>query len=183
MKNSALLIVDVQKALIAEHPYHERKLLQNIRRLIDLCRENDTEVIYVRHDSGEDDELGYGSDGWQIADEISPAKGEKIFDKKYNSAFKETELKEYLDSKQITNLILVGMQTEYCIDTSCKVAFEYGYHLIMPEGTTSTYDTPFASAEALNDYYVNTIWKDRFAKVLPINEVEKKITEAETALD
>ena len=52
--------------------------------------------------------------------------GERIFEKCYNSAFKDTGLEEYLKEKKITDIILGGLQTEYCIDATCKSAFERG---------------------------------------------------------
>lgn len=172
MEDTVLLVVDMQTALIQGHPYHEEKLITNIAHLLSLCRKKKIEIVYVRHDGGDGDELEYNSPGWQLYEEIEPRDGEKIFEKRYNSAFKSTGLKQYLDEKKIKNIILVGMQTEYCIDTTCKVAFEYGYHIIIPEGTTSTYDNSFATGESLNNFYMHNVWKDRFAKILSISELE-----------
>jgi nicotinamidase-related amidase len=175
MGDTVLLVVDMQTALIQGHPYHEEKLITNIAHLISLCREKKIEIVYVRHDGGTGDELEYNSDGWQLYKEIEPRDGEKIFEKHYNSAFKSTQLKQYLDEKKIKNIILVGMQAEYCIDTTCKVAFEYGYHVIIPEGTTSTFDNSSVTGESLYNFYLYNIWKDRFAKILNISELEKEL--------
>ena len=143
MKNTALLIVDVQRALIDNHPFHEAELLRNIERLLATARKNHIEVIYVRHDGGVGDELEPHTEGWKIARPVTPQAAEKIFDKKFNSAFKGTGLREYLSEKHIGTVVLMGMQTEYCIDTTCKVAFEYGFSVLIPEGTTATYDNDF----------------------------------------
>jgi nicotinamidase-related amidase len=175
MNNTVLLVVDVQKVLIDEHPYNEQKVIENIKNLISFARAKDIEVIYVRHDDGAGTELDAGSDGWQIYEEISPTTTEKIFDKQYNSAFLKTGLKEYLDSKEITTIILTGLQTEYCIDTTCKCAFEYGYKIIIPEETNSTYDNDYLSGEKLYHYYNFTMWNKRFANVLPVIEVIRRL--------
>ena len=90
---------------------------------------------------------------------------EKVFQKRYNSMFKETGLKEYLDQQGIEKLVLCGMQTEYCVDTSVKVAFEHGYKLVVPEGTVTTFDGDDIPAETINEFYEN-IWDERFADVL-----------------
>ena len=79
--------------------------------------------------------------------------------------FKETGLKEYLDQQGIQQLVLCGMQTEYCVDTSVKVGFEYGYKLVIPEGAVTTFDGEDIPAETLNEFYEN-IWAERFADVL-----------------
>ena len=53
MSNTVLMVVDVQNRLINEHPYNEKKVVGNIKKLIEAARNNEKEVIYVRHDDGE----------------------------------------------------------------------------------------------------------------------------------
>lgn len=175
MKNTVLLVVDVQTAMVEDHPYNEADVLSNIASLISLCRQNGVEVVYVRHDGGPGDSLEKGSDGWQIWQGIEPLPTEKIFDKTFNSAFRGTGLAAYLDGKNIKRIILVGLQTEYCIDTTCKVAFEYGYEVIIPEETTSTYDNFHFSGEKLSAYYTEKIWKDRFAEIISMEELKATV--------
>lgn len=171
MDNNVLLVVDVQTALIEEHPYNEQKVINNIKRLITVARDNKIEVLYVRHDDGKGGDLEYGTNGWQIYDKVAPNNNEKVFDKQYNSAFLKTGLKEYLDSKKINAIILVGLQTEYCIDTTCKSAFEYGYKIIIPKETNTTFDNKYLSGERLYEFYNYKIWDKRFANVLSVEEV------------
>lgn len=175
MQNTVLLVVDVQTSMIENHPYNEDILLSNINTVISLCRENNIEVIYVRHDGGIGDELECGTAGWQIYKAIAPLDGDKIFDKNLNSAFRGTGLKEYLDSRNTKGIILTGLQTEYCIDTTCKVAFEYGYEVVIPEETTSTYDNFYLSGEALSEYYVKKIWDGRFARIVSMEELNQYV--------
>lgn len=174
MRNTVLLVVDVQTAMIEEHPYNEKQVIKNIKHLISSCRNYGIEVVYVRHDDGIGSELERNTGGWQIYSEIAP-QDERIFDKQYNSAFLHTGLKEYLDSKNTKNIILTGMQTEYCIDATCKVAFEYGYNIIIPEETNTTFDNKYLSAKSLYEFYNYKIWNNRFAKVTAIEEIEKDI--------
>ncbi|MBE6072495.1 MAG: cysteine hydrolase [Clostridium butyricum] len=171
MSNVALMIVDVQKRLIDYHPYNERKVIENIKKLILTARNNGQEVIYVRHDDGEGSELAKGTEGWQIYDEILPNSYEKIFDKKFNSAFIKTGLKEYLESKNIDTIILTGLQTEYCIDATCKSAFEHEYKVIIPEETNTTFDNEYLPGEKLYEFFNYNIWNNRFARVLSMDEV------------
>ncbi|OIK16186.1 cysteine hydrolase [Bacillus sp. MUM 116] len=170
MPKCVLLVVDVQTALVNEHPYNERKVIENIKNLISVARDHEKEVVFVRHDDGVGTELEYGTDGWQIYDEIAPNKDEKVFEKQYNSAFLKTGLKEYLDTKNVNSIILVGMQTEYCIDTTCKNAFEFGYKLIIPEETNTTFNNEYLSGEKLYEFYNFKIWNKRFASVLPVDQ-------------
>ena len=171
MEGTVLLVVDVQTALIEEHPYNGTKVIANIQRLLRTARAKGLEGIYVRHDDGEGSDLERGSQGWEIYHETAPLEGERIFDKSYNSAFVKTGLKKYLEHRGIDTIFLVGLQTEYCIDTTCKAAFEYGFEVIIPMETNTTFDNEYLSAQELYQFYNEKIWKNRFAKVLPIEEV------------
>ncbi len=171
----ALLVVDVQNAAVAEGPYREAPLLKNISALIRACRAAGVEVIYVQHDGESGGELEPGSEGWEIHAAVGPEPGEKIVRKRFNSAFRETELQTYLEDRGIRTLILVGMQTEYCIDTTCRVAFEYGFRVVMPEMTNSTYDNGDINAEQIYDYHNRRIFDGRFAAVPTMRETLEAI--------
>ena len=123
MNYDALLIVDMQTALVEAEPYNRAAVVENINSLVSACRKNKIPVIYIQHDGGVGDELAHGSTGWTIVQGLAPLPDEKIFEKHYNSAFRETGLREYLHGINAKNIILCGMQTEYCLDTTCKVAF------------------------------------------------------------
>ena len=140
MKKLALLVIDVQNVLVHSKPFAIDEIIENIKNLIEVSRENNAEVIYVQHNGKVGSEIEPNSDGWQIYEKIKPNPNEKIFFKNYNSAFKETNLHEYLKSRDINDLIITGMQTDYCIDTTVKVAFECGFKLIIPEKTNTTFD-------------------------------------------
>ncbi len=170
MSNLVLLVVDVQNALIDAHPYNEHKVIENIKKLIANARENKIEVIYVRHDDGEGTEFEQGTYGWQIHDSIAPKDSERIFEKKYNSAFVKTGLKDYLQSRNIDTIMLVGLQTEYCMDATCKSAFENEYKIVIPEETNTTFDNEYLTGQKLYEFYNYKIWNKRFADVVSINE-------------
>ena len=175
MQNTVLLVVDIQNGLVRENPYNRKPFLENVGRLISQCRRKGIEVIYVRHDDGPGSELERGTEGWEICGEVAPLAGEKIFEKQYNSAFLKTGLKEYLDGKNVKTIILVGMQTEYCIDATCKSAFEQGFQVITPEGTNTTFDNEFLSGKKSYEFYMEKIWNGRFARVLPLGELEEEL--------
>ena len=167
---TALLVIDVQQALIDDHPASKDAFLVNLKLLIDAAHKAGTEVIYVRHDGGEGDVLAYGAPGWQLDKSLAPRSDERIFEKRFNSAFLKTGLNEYLSSKGITNLVICGMQTEYCIDTSVKTAFEHGYEVVVPSGATTTYANPFLSGDKLVYFYERMIWHEPLARVVPLEE-------------
>lgn len=171
MENTVLLVVDVQRALVGFNPYKKTEFIANVITLISTAKQRGMEVIFVRHDDGKGSELEYGTDGWQIISDIVPAPEERIFDKRFSSAFHQTGLHEYLDRRDVKSIILCGMQTDYCIDTTCRVAFEFGYRVIIPAGSTTTFDNSLSTAEKIIGYFENRLWPGRFAEVLPFEEV------------
>lgn len=175
MSKIVLMVVDVQNALVKSHPYNEQRIIENIKKLILNARDNNKEVVYIRHDDGKGTELEQGTDGWQIYNEIAPKPGEIIFEKRYNSAFYKTRLRKYLESKEINTIILVGLQTEYCIDATLKSAFDYEYKIIIPKETNTTFDNEYLTGEKLYEFYNYKIWNKRFADVLSMDDVIKKL--------
>ena len=158
---TAFVIIDVQNILV-ETGFETEKLLEKITYLQNQARSKNIEIIYVQHIETPEAQT---SEDWQLSPLLKRQANEKVFQKRYNSIFKETGLKEYLDQQGIEQLVLCGMQTEYCVDTSVKVAFEYGYQLVIPEGAVTTFDGDDIPAETLNEFYEN-IWEERFADVL-----------------
>ena len=161
-----LLVIDTQKGITDSRLYGFETLRANIKALIARAREEGVEVIYVRHDDGPGTELAAGAPGWEIAREVSPMKGEKIFDKRFNSAFLETGLEEYLREADIKTLVVAGLQTEYCIDATVKSAFERGFKVLLPKGGITTFDNGSFSAAQINRFYYESIWRGRYGEIL-----------------
>ena len=163
---TAFIIIDVQNILV-ETGFKTERLLEKISYLQNQARSKNIEIIYVQHIENPEAQT---SEDWQLSALLNRKPDEKVFQKKYNSIFKETGLKEYLDKQGIEKLVLCGMQTEYCVDTSVKVAFEYGYKLIIPEGTVTSFNGEDIPAASLNEFYED-IWDERFADVLDYKHI------------
>ena len=166
----ALIVIDIQEGLVNKNPYDAKNFIVNTKAIIRHFRDQNIEIIFVRH-SEDKGLLATGSDNWQVYHELKPQENEKIFNKYYNSIFKNSELKEYLDSKSITDLTFVGMQVEFCIDTSVKVGFEYGYKITIVEDAISTFDNIHLSANQILSFYKEKIWKNRFAQLRTTKEI------------
>lgn len=173
-----LLIVDTQKLITNDRLYRFDSFVGNVRRLIACARENEIEVIYIRHDDGEGQALTKGTAGYEIYEEFAPASTEKIFDKCVNSPFKDTGLLSYLLSKEEKQLIVAGLQTDYCIDASVKCGFEHGFEVIVPAYANTTVDNDYMTAERTYEYYNHFLWPRRYAVCVPVEEtvrmMEKK---------
>lgn len=173
-----LLAVDLQKQLINESLYQNKLLIQRTQELIQFARNCSVEVLYVRHDDGAGTGLTKGEDGFEIHPDFQPAGNEKIFDKTVNSAFHNTGLLEYLRREQENEVMIVGLQTDYCIDATVKSGFEYGFHMIVPDGTNSTVDNPYLTGKESYEYYNQYIWNDRFASCIPFEAAKQMILDA-----
>lgn len=161
----ALIVIDVQTALVEAHPSDEERFIASVGALIEACRCNGVPVVYVLHDGGAGDELERGTDGWQAYTAVAPQGGEPCVSKRFNSAFRRTGLHEMLRSLGAKRLVMCGMQTEFCFDASVKVAFELGFEVTVPREAVTTFDSEFATGDALTAYFEDRIWDGRFAQV------------------
>lgn len=155
-----LLVIDMQKALIDDELYAFDTFMERITKLIDAARKNNVEVIYVQHDAGEDSGFSVGDEAFEIADEVAPKEGEKVFVKTINSCFGNKDFKAYMEAQEDKRLMIIGLQTNYCIDATVKSAFERGFEVIIPEGTNSTFDNDYMTGETTVKYYNEDVWEE-----------------------
>jgi nicotinamidase-related amidase len=155
-----LLVIDVQKALVDEDLYAYETFVDSVVRLVDAARKNGVEVVFVQHDAGAGSGLSIGDEGFEIIDEIKPEAGEKVFVKTVNSCFGNKDFKAYMEQQTDRRLMIVGLQTNYCIDATVKSAFERGFEVIIPEGTNSTFDNNYMNAETTVRYYNEDVWEE-----------------------
>lgn len=165
-----LLIVDTQKMITNANLYQFELFESRIKTLIAKAREYGVEVIYIRHDDGEGAELTKGTEGFGIYGGFAPQEGERIFDKFVNSPFKESGLLVYLKEKGEDTIMVVGLQTDYCMDATVKCGFEHGFRMIVPEHANSTFDNAFMTAEQTYRYYNEFMWKGRYAECVSFEE-------------
>ena len=165
-----LIVIDMQKALMDDELYNRDGLLKNVAALIAAARTNGVEVIYVQHDAGPGTGFSVGDEAFEIADEVTPQAGEKVFVKTINSCFGNKEFTAYLEAVKDETLMIVGLQTNFCIDATVKSAFERGYDVIVPEGAHSTFDNPYMTGETTCAYYFNEVWPGLFADCVSLDE-------------
>ena len=164
-----LLVIDTQVGITDSRLYRFEALRANIKALIARARERGTEVVYVRHDDGPGTDFSVGDEEFQIFPEFAPLPGEKIYDKTVNSALHPSVgLSKYLADKGEKRLMVVGLQTDFCIDATIKSAFDLGYEIIVPEDTNSTFDNPYLKQETACRYFNDYVWPGRYAKCVPM---------------
>ncbi|MCR5611044.1 MAG: cysteine hydrolase [Clostridiales bacterium] len=172
-----LIVIDMQKALMDDELYNFVGLVENIVKLIAAARENGVEVVYVQHDAGEGTGFSVGDEAFEIADEVAPHAGEKAFVKTCSSSFTNKDFAAYLEEAKDDTLMIVGLQTNFCVDATVKSAFERGYDVIIPEGTNSTFDNPYMNAKTTYEYYMNEVWPGLFADCVSMDEAIELIKE------
>ena len=165
-----LIVIDMQKALMDDELYNYACFVENIAKIISAARENQVEVLFVQHDAGPGTGFSVGDEAFEIAEEAAPEKNEKVFVKTINSCFGNKEFTAYLEETKEDTLMIVGLQTNFCIDATVKSAFERGYHVIIPEGTNSTFDNPYMTGKTTCEYYYNEVWPDLFAECISLEE-------------
>ena len=169
MDNTALVIIDMQAAMFSgEAPYRGQEVLANIRLLLHKARETGMPVVFVQHNN--DGGMKYGSDLWQVCSEISPVEGEARVDKRTRDSFYQTNLEEVLKSLKAKTLIFCGMQTEYCVDTTCRRAYTLGYDAYLASDGHTTYDSEVLPAEKIVAHH-NNILQSKFLQVKATKEL------------
>jgi nicotinamidase-related amidase len=140
--HAALLIIDAQVNMFAEGSsvFEGEKLLRMVSRLIAQARAAHLPIVYVQNNGGEGDPDRPGTPGWQIHPAVTPEKGDIVIQKHTPDSFHETDLQSKLEARHIRQLIIAGMQTEMCIDATCRRAHGLGYEVILVQDAHSTFD-------------------------------------------
>ena len=171
---TALVVIDTQRGMfetpgLPPVPEGER-LLGNIEGLIERAREAGTTVIHIRHDGGPGHPLERDKKGWPIHPRVAPRSGEPIVDKETPDSFLHTTLGEELESRGIGRLVLVGMQTQYCVDTTCRRAFGLGYEVTLAADAHGAFDDGTLTAAQIVAHH-NEVMGNGFAAVVPSSEI------------
>lgn len=87
-----------------------------------------------------------GEVGSDFVEELAPLKGETVIVKPGKGAFYLTELELILIDKKITHLLLGGVTTEVCVQTTMREANDRGYECLLVEDATESYFPQFKQA-------------------------------------
>lgn len=172
--NTALVIIDVQRGLI-ESAYQPNETLDAINSLLTRARASSIPIVYIQHDGPKGHGLEVGTAAWQIHPAIAPHEGELIIHKRASDSFYDTPLQRELEARGIKNLVIVGGQTDYCIDTTCRRATTMGYNVTLVADAHTTEDNDLLTAPqviAYHNYMLNGFRTDDcIIKVKPTDEI------------
>ncbi|MFX1391482.1 MAG: cysteine hydrolase family protein [Promethearchaeota archaeon] len=154
-KNQVLLIIDAQINMFNEEfsVYQANQLIKRLQHLVKQARLKNVPVIWVRNNGGKGEPDEPRTHGWKIHPSLRPKKGEIVVDKYKPSAFKGTNLLLELMQNRITDLVIAGMQTEICINSTVRQAVEFGFNVIIVEDGHSTFDSKEMKAIEIIERY------------------------------
>ena len=168
---AALLVIDVQKAMFdeADPVYQASTLIPALQAAIGKARQAGVPVIYVRHNEAPGTPLEPGTEGWDVHAAISPAADDIIIDKTTPDSFHDTDLQAELETRGVKRLVLTGIQSDLCVDTTCRRAFSLGYKVTLVKDAHSTWNSRTLSAQQIIDHH-NDLLRS-FAQVQDLDDV------------
>lgn len=145
-KHTALLVIDLQNYFqkIAE------PIVLNVLKVIQVCRRKSIPIIFTQHGHTHPDKDGgalhqwwgeiimEGTEDWKFLPEIDIESNDIILPKKRYSAFFETDLDSILQRRDIHDLIISGVMTNLCCETTARDAFMRDYRVFFLIDGTAT---------------------------------------------
>jgi nicotinamidase-related amidase len=187
--DTALLLIDVQKGVNdlahwggptgrRNNPGAEAAMVS----LLSAFRGARLPVIYTRHDSREAaSPLKIGQPGGEFIEQLAPRSGESVFRKDVNSAFVGTGLELELRRRAIHRLVVVGYFTNFCVETTVRMAGNLGYdtYLVPDACATSNrvgFDGVDRDPEALHAATVGNLHGE-FCTALSLSDARALVTD------
>lgn len=176
---TALIVVDMQNDYCSRGGDFDRrgipleparKILPNVQRLLDAARSRGLFVLYTAmvYDEFTYEDRNHrivpermrerklcrrGTWGAAVMDELPPRAGELIIEKCRYSAFYNTNLEVLLRNRGIKALILVGVVTNVCVETTARDAFQRDFDVIVVRDATASYSQELHEAALKNVVY------------------------------
>lgn len=146
MTQTALIVIDVQESFrvrpnwkAVNHP----DIADRVSILVNAARANGDLVVWVLHS-----EPGTGGafdpvlGDVRLIEGLEPAAGEPILTKTSHNAFTTTNLQQLLTQHGIREVVISGIRTEQCCETTTRVASDLGYDVVFVTEATATTPLP-----------------------------------------
>lgn len=155
---TALLVIDVQQALCSGEyrAFESERVIERINAVARKMRRVGAPVIMIQHESvGEP--LKFGTDGWKLAEGLEVLPADILMRKKATDSFHQTELHALLQERSIQDLVICGLQSEFCVDTTTRRALALGYPVVLVADGHSTLDNTILSAAQISAHHNETL--------------------------
>lgn len=152
--NQALLVIDAQQELIEGNQneksvFNKETLVDNINVVIQKALESDSFIVFIR-----DTDVAEGKGkGFHIHEDINVPSKSKVFDKQATNSFYGTPLMSFLKENKIEHLVIMGCQTEHCIDTAVRTATVNQFDVTLVRDGHSTKDSSILTAEQIINHH------------------------------
>jgi len=170
---TALLIVDIQNFYFpGDGPglVNAEQASLKAKEVLQIFRDKKQLVIHVRHKSNK---------GFEIHKNVEPVEGEKVITKQEVNSFKGTDLLGYLQRNHINRLVIIGMQTQMCVEAAVRAAHDYGLECVVVQDACATRDLKYAGktvkAEDVQTAVLATFTDGGYAKVIDLNKFKENV--------
>lgn len=163
-KNSALMVLDVQKYFTYKHSHafvpSSIAIIQNINKIIKCFNSFDFPIIFTRHFNSDNDSnmmnkwwnkrLEKESENFDLDKSIILKNNSIVIEKEHYDAFHETNLDIILKDLKVDTLHVCGLMTHLCCEATIRSAFIRGYKTFFVFDATASYNQEFHLASFLN---------------------------------
>jgi nicotinamidase-related amidase len=155
----ALLVVDMQVGCFSGEPPRadQEGTVSRINALARAIRPAGI-VVFVQH-SDREEGLAHGSDAWGLLSSLNREPGDPTIEKTACDSFLETGLDALLKARGVTDLVIAGCATDFCVDTTVRTAAALGYQVTAPGDGHTTRDRPHLTASQIITHH-NYMWAD-----------------------
>jgi len=175
--DTALLVIDIQDSFKTDparwasrnNPAFER----NVTELIATFREASHPVIFVLHN---DPDPGFrpGDPEVRLMDFLDRREHEPLIVKNKRNAFTSTDLQQRLDALGVRKVVISGISTEQCCETTARVAADLGYDVDFVTEATATFPIGSLSADAIVER-TEAVLNKRFARIAKVSDVKEEL--------
>lgn len=148
MSKRALLLIDIQNDYFPQGRWEVAGMESAARhaaRLLGTFRKSGESVIHIRHENPMPEAPFFvsGSEGARTHDSVLPQEGEPVVLKHRANSFRDTNLKELLDERDITDLVICGAMSHMCIDAATRAGADLGYTITVIHDACASRDLEF----------------------------------------
>lgn len=154
----ALLVIDMQNLLIDLHPLHYSEIREKVAALMKAAHAARLPIVLIRHTETAEGGLVEGTREWGFDSLLEGLPHDRMMNKTDFSAFFHTDLDTYLQERGITHVLVAGMQTEYCIDSTIKGGYERGFKMQVVSDCVTTLPGSVLTPEQLNEHYRRAVY-------------------------
>ena len=176
----ALLIIDVQRALCEGRyaVFEVERVIDRINHASRQARAAGVPVVLIQHETRDGGLMDPGSPGWELAPGLETAPGDHRVGKRATDSFHHTELQALLQRLGADELVICGLQSDFCVDTTTRRALALGYPVVLVADGHSTLDNDVLSAAQISAHHTVTLANiESFGpRVLPLPAGEIRFT-------